>query len=100
MGYRLDLQNELETFLDNVYFQPPSSEQMTYPCIVYAKMDKARKFGGDRIYIWTQLYQVTVIERNPDSTVADDIENQFNYCIIDQRFTVDNLYHTTLSLYY
>lgn len=100
MGYRLDLQEELKSFIPNVYFQPPANIKMKYPCIVYNKTDKARKFGNDRLYIWTQQYKLTVIESDPDSTVADNIEEHFQYCTTDQNFTVDNLNHTTLLLYY
>lgn len=100
MGYRLDLHEELKSFIPNVYFQPPSNIQMLYPCIVYNKTDKPKKFGNDRIYIWTQGYQLTLIEKDPDSTVADELESHFQYATISQYFTVDNLYHTTISLYY
>jgi len=100
MGHRLDLQNELKTFIPNVYFQPPANIQMVYPCIVYNKTGKTHKFGNDRIYMWTQEYQITVMETDPDSVVADNMEKHFQYCTLDQNFTVGNLNHTTLKLFY
>lgn len=100
MGSRLDLHNELLKFLPNVYFQPPSNIQMTYPCIVYNKTGKNRHFGNDVIYLSQQGYNITVIETNPDSAIADGIEMHFPYCGINQYFITDNLYHTSLSLYY
>lgn len=100
MALRLDLHNELLGFIPKVYYQPPTNTQMVYPCIVYNKDGKARKFGNDRLYIVQQKYQVTVIELNPDSAVADNIEEHFQHCAIKQNYTVDNLNHTTLSLYY
>lgn len=100
MASRLDLHAELVNFLPNVYFQPPSTIQMTYPCIVYNKTDKMRHFANDVIYLSQQEYQIMLIEKNPDSPVADNIEKHFKHCAINQYYTVDNLYHTTLNLYY
>lgn len=100
MASRLDLHNELLTFLPNVYFQPPSNIQMVYPCIVYNKTGKNRHFGNDVIYLSQQGYKITVIDKNPDGDVADRIEKHFRYCSDSQYYTVDNLNHTTISLYY
>lgn len=100
MASRLELHNRLLTYMKNVYFQPPSGLQMTYPCIVYAKTGKSRKFGNDGLYLAQQEYQLTLIENNPDSQLADTIEKDFEYCTINQYFTVDKLNHTTLNLFY
>ena len=100
MGTRLALHNKLLAFLPNVYFQPPANIQMTYPCIVYNKTGKIRHFAADVIYLSQQEYSVMVIEKNPDSDVADLIERFFQSCVISQYYTVDNLSHTTLNLYY
>lgn len=100
MPSRLELNAELKQFLPNVYFQPPSTIQMTYPCIVYNKTSRMRHFANDVIYLSQQEYQIMLIEKNPDSTVADSIEKHFPSCGINQYYTVDNLYHTTLNLYY
>jgi hypothetical protein len=100
MASRLELHAELVKFLPNVYFQPPSTITMTYPCIVYNKTGKMRHFGNDVIYLSQQEYQIMLIEKNPDSIVADNIENHFQHCAINQYYTVDNLNHTTLNLYY
>jgi predicted membrane-bound spermidine synthase len=59
-----------------------------------------RHFANDVIYASQQEYQLTVVEKNPDSTVADSIESHLKHCAINQYYTVDNLHHTTLNLYY
>lgn len=100
MASRLDLHNELKAFYPNVYFQPPSNIKMVYPCIVYNKTGKFRTFAGNGIYQSLQEYQLTVIETNPDSTVADDIEQHFQSCVIIQYYAAENLNHTNLQLYY
>lgn len=100
MDRRIELHNKLLTFLPNVYFQPPSNITMTYPCIVYSKSSKMRRFGNDDIYLSSQEYQLMVIENNPDSKVADELEKDLSSCVISQYYTMDNLNHTTLNLYY
>jgi hypothetical protein len=100
MASRLELHNELLKFLPKVYFQPPSNITMTYPCIIYSKSGKNQTLANDGIYLSKQGYQIMVIDKNPDSIVADNIESRFQYCTVNQYYTVDNLYHTTLTLYY
>lgn len=100
MGSRLDLHNELLSFLPNVYFQPPETIQMIYPCIVYSKVEKYEMFSNDKLYTSIQGYHIIVIEHDPDSTVADEINKYFYNCTIEQYYTVNNLNHTTLTLYY
>lgn len=100
MGSRIDLHNELLTFIDTVYFQAPSSDRMSYPCIVYNKDDKLIQRANNDVYLNKQGYRVLIIERNPDSTVDDDVIEHFQYCSIDQHYVVDNLHHTALTLFY
>lgn len=100
MGSRLALHSELLKFCPNVHFQPPASKTLEYPCIIYNKTAKLREYGNNGIYLGRQQYQLMVIDRSPDSMVADDIEESFPYCSIQQYYTVDTLNHTTLSLYY
>lgn len=100
MGSRLELHAELKTFLSNVYFQPPANFNMTYPCIVYNKTGKSRQSANNETYMSTQEYQIMVIDKNPDSVVADNMEKHFQHCVISQYYVVDNLNHTTLNLFY
>lgn len=73
---------------------------MEYPCITYNKTGRNRHFGNDVIYLSQQGYQITVIDRNPDGVIAESIEKHFQHCVIDQYYTINNLSHVTLSLYY
>lgn len=100
MDLRLALQSELERFSNNVYFQPPSNIQLKYPCIVYNKTDATREFGNNRIYYRKQGYQITVIDKNPDSVIPDNLESHFEYCVITDDFVTNNLNHTILNLHY
>lgn len=100
MGNRIGLHNELKTICPNVYFQPPSNITMAYPCIVYRKSGKMRLYGSDVIHFSKQEYVITVMDKNPDTEIPDRIESALPYCGVDQHYTVDNLNHVILSLYY
>lgn len=100
MGSRLDLHAELLTFHPNVYFQPPSGFTMTYPCIVYNRTGMDAKHADDTTYMSTQEYQLMVIEKDPDSLVPKAILHHFKKCRITQQYAVNNLHHTTFTLYY
>lgn len=97
---RIQLHNELLEFADHVYFQPPSNLKLNYPCIIYNKTPSVKEYGNDHYYIKTQGYQLLVVDPDPDSLIADDLEDHFTYCAISQYFVSDNLNHTALNLYY
>ena len=102
MASRLNLQNEFKEILDNenVYFQPPSSLTMKYPCIRYALADKDLRFADDRMYTSINRYEVIVIDYNPDSDIPDKILAHFPMCSFDRQYVSSNLNHFVLTLYY
>lgn len=100
MSRRLELHDKLLSFVDNVYFQPPSNIQLTFPCIVYQKSDIYKPHANDDAYLKTQQYRLTVIELEPDSALADNLDAYFDYCTITQYYTMDNVNHTALTLFY
>lgn len=98
---RLELQSIFEAILGSgqVYFQPPSNVQMKYPCIVYNRDSAITQFAGDNPYRYTKRYQVTVIDRNPDSTIPDKVA-ALPMCIHNRFFTADNLNHDVFNIYF
>lgn len=101
MGARTDLQTLLEAILgsSNVYFQPPINVQMQYPCIVYKRDSSASMFAGNLRYHYVKRYQVTIIDKDPDSLVPDAVA-QLPLCAFKNFFTADNLNHDVFDLYF
>jgi len=101
MGQRLDLQTLLVDILGskNVYFQPPPDIKMEYPCIVYHRDYAETSFADDYPYRHVKRYQVTVIDRNPDSDIPPKIA-ALQMCIFDRFFTSDNLNHDVYKLFF
>jgi len=101
MGQRLELQTILETLLGtrNVYFQPPQSFKMAYPCIVYRRDDLRSRFADNSLYNFDIRYQITVIDRDPDSDIPHKVA-ALPKCSFDRFFVADNLNHDVFNLFF
>jgi hypothetical protein len=99
MGSRLDLQTLLETLADYVYFQPPESKKIEYPCIVYSQSSLDTVYADDMLYNIKRGYEVIVIDRDPDSNIPFMVAN-LPMCKFERHYTADNLNHDVFNLYY
>lgn len=101
MAPRLLLQTLLEGLLEsgNVYFQPPNNLQMQYPCIIYARDQATTTFADNDPYSYSKRYQVTVIDRDPDSAIPDRIAS-LPMCTHQRSFPADNLNHDVFNLFF
>lgn len=99
MGKRLDLHQILKAIAPNVYFQPPSNVQMTYPCIVYKRDRAETEFADNKPYSHDKGYQITVISRDPDDGIYDKVA-ALPKCTFDRFFTNDNLNHDVFTIFF
>lgn len=99
---RLILQHKLVALLgsSNVYFQPPKSTMLKFPCIVYQRVGTHTLRADNRIYKKTPNYLVTYITKNPDDPLIDSILDEFEYISASKPFISDNLYHNPYNLYF
>ncbi len=102
MASRLSLQSELETFLGsrNVYFQPPESVRIQYPCIIYKRKIGDTKFANNLPYIFDKAYEIMIIDKNPDSELVDKFAMKFPKSRFDRHFTTDNMNHDVFVVYF
>lgn len=102
MASELKLQMELTEVseLQYVYFQPPASLLMNYPCVKYSFAAVNVKHANNKIYKNKKRYEIIVIDFNPDSTIYEKILYHFPLCSLDRIYVYDNLYHFVLTLYY
>lgn len=84
---------------EQVYFQPPANVQMKYPCIVYQRDHSHTQFAGNLPYLYEKRYQVTVIDRDPDSEIPDKIA-ALPKTLFSRFFAVDNLNHDVFDVYF
>lgn len=102
MGQRVDLQTILSQILgDNkrVYFQPPANVEMNYPAIVYHRDNIDIERADNKSYMKTTRYQVTVIDRDPDSELPGKIAD-LPMCSYSRAFKSEGLNHDIFQLYF
>lgn len=83
-----------------VYFQPPASQKMQYPCIRYEKANYSIDYADDLVYRKNTHYVVTLIGTDADNEDIIDQLLKLQYCSFDRRYVADNLYHDVFDLYY
>ena len=99
MAPRLGLQSLLEGVTENVYFQPPANIQMEYPCIVYFRDESSADYANNELYRYAKRYQVTVVDRDPDTELADKVE-ALRYSSFQRAFAADDLNHYVFYLFF
>lgn len=101
MDRRLDLHQILKNILGSncVYFQPPPSVKITYPCIIYERSGINSTKADNINYLNRVEYTVTLIGDNPESNLIEELL-KIPMCSYDRFFTSDGLNHDVFSLYY
>lgn len=102
MASRLKLHEELCDVLGtrNVYFQPPESVKLKYPCIVYSLSGVSKRNANDQMYTGVNQYQIVSIEVDPDGNISMKLLSRFPMCSLDRAYVADNLNQKSHTLYY
>lgn len=97
----MELQALLEELADGkkVYFQQDENIKLEYPCIVYERDYRATEFAGNKPYSSTKRYQVTIIDRDPDSVIPEKVA-ALPMSTFVRFFKEDGLNHDIYTLYF
>lgn len=95
---RLELSAKLEAIMTecgetpHLYFQPPESVKLQYPCIIYRLRTFDSEYADNRPYMTAIAYTVTYITRAHDSKVPARLakEPQFGF---DRYYPAESLHH-------
>jgi len=96
---RTELQTLLEGITQHVYFQAPPNDQMRFPCILYSRNGSSVDHANNELYRHAKQYQVTVIDRDPDTELVDKIE-ALDYSTLERSFQADDLNHYVFTLFF
>lgn len=101
MRQRIELQKLLQSCAGTgkVYFQPPESVRMTYPCIIYTLDRDKPKFADNKIFHNLNRYTVTVVDKDPEGIIKDRVR-ELKYCSFERSFRADNLNHFVFTIYF
>lgn len=101
MGTREDLDALLCDTIksENVYFQPPESIRIQYPCLVYVLSGFTDTKADDETYNRKKQYSLTYITLDPDDEAIEKIAD-LKFCSMGTPYTSDNLHHYPYTIYY
>lgn len=94
MGKKATLQDK-----QNVYFQPPESFKMNYPCIRYKLADIVNRNADNLSYNQAVAYELTYISKKPNGEMQLEIA-KLPMCKFDRFYTADNLNHYVYTIYF
>lgn len=100
---RLGIQNDLEKVMagsGKVYYLPDTNVKLNYPCIVYELSDEQYSKANNRVYGALDYYDVTIIDRDPTTSIRDRLIREFSGIRFDRRYLSDNLYHFVYRIPY
>lgn len=100
---RVDIQSMLEDFQKalnekpSVYFQPPDSAKLSYPCFIYSYSDVNVLHSDGDAYLKSEEYVVKYITKKADPKMFDALLrlNSFRF---DRHYLGDGLHHYSFVL--
>lgn len=88
-----NLLQELSGYGDNVYYNPPESLKMSYPCIVYEKSNLNARHADNTPYMRYDTYTIThIYKKESESKLSEKLASVTGFSF-DRNFIADNLHH-------
>lgn len=102
MSRRLELHEKLCELIgnENVYFQPPASVQISYPCVIYRIGSGDVRYADSMAYNYINSYDVIFIFKKPNVEIIEEVLQALPMCRPTSMYASDNLNHYTFNLYY
>lgn len=101
LANRQDLSEFLRSVLGeygkNVYFQPPESLKLNFPCIIYELGSYSPTKADNKAYHINESYSITLVTKLPDTNYGKQILNK-ETAKFDRYFVNDNLYHYVFTI--
>ena len=83
----------------NIYFQPPPSVKLVYPCLI-CELDRiTSRYADDTPYTQMSGYTLTLITRKLGGNGIVEKLLELKHCSFDRFFTSDNLNHYVFTIY-
>lgn len=106
MGKRLEFHEVVANIIgitepdgdSHVYFDPPETVKMRYPCVRYSRKDIDTRYANNLIYKQMTAYELILIDKRADSEYIEKIL-RLPYCSYDRHYKADNLHHDVFTIY-
>lgn len=83
----------------NVYFDPPESFKLKYPCIIYSLGGHSETFADNAQYYGMKRYSLLYVTQNADDPMAETLD-ELQYCRLTRPYTSDGLFHYAYEIYF
>lgn len=83
---------------NRVYFQPPENLKIEYPAVVFHLSKIEIDHGSDVPYKGAKEYSVTLITKDPEPNVIDEIL-KIPYSSLDTSYISDGMNHFVFTVY-
>ena len=99
---RLELHEKLCEMLGsrNVYFQPPETVKLEYPCIIYSRGMDESVYADNMNYLVYSCWEIQIIAKDPTFELFDTFTSKWQYVRKKASFAADNLNHANYTLFY
>ena len=96
---REDFHQFLLQYCPNVYFQPPESVKLKFPCIIYSMGAIGAQYADNMSYLLHVPYELRYITSEADDELVFTLA-QLPKCKHGKPYAKDNLYHHPYTIYY
>lgn len=98
---RIKFHNKLKEVLgnNNVYYNPPSTTKLQYPCIIYNLSDIRTNKANNNVYLLDHVYQVTLIGTKVTDDTKDKILTEIPYSNFNRSYINNGLYHYVYTIF-
>lgn len=102
MNNRVELNTKLKMLIgsSNVYFQPPASVQLSYPCVIYSIGEGDAKHADGMVYSYVNSYDLLFIFKKPNVAIIEKVLAELPMCKMTRAYVADNLNHYAFRVYY
>lgn len=83
-----------------VYYQPPESIKVSYPCIIYELDNINISPANNKVYNRNFRFRVTVVDIDPSSNIADALSKRFASIRFIRHYNSDGLNHFVFTINY
>ena len=84
---------------NHVYFDPPESFKLKYPCIVYSLSGNTDIHAENERYRRMKRYNLIYITQNADDPMTDILDD-LQYCRLVRPYTASGLWHYAYEIFY
>lgn len=83
---------------EEVYYNPPPNIKMKYPAVLVKRQSGDTLYANGNPYLTAFRYQITLIQREPDSSFVREI-TRIPSCKYIRAYVADNLQHDIYEWY-